>query len=190
MAGIRQITYGIAVVGLICLTAVNSWAQNPNKVDMPKTGGKFADWVQKQKENYQDNMEKISESQFGQALGSGLSAVKDAKKYVADQIATVKEEVNKVQNSTEYKTAMLAKQMAMKEQELEKLKKERDQKISALKEEFAIQKAVEEEKVRQEQENSEIEKEILSSDEENGDKTEDDEIVAENDEPVKEGETE
>lgn len=183
MTGIRHIKYLTAVVSIICLAAANSWAQNPNKVDMPKTGGKFADWVQKQRENYQDNMEKISESQFGQALGDGISAAKDAKKFVGENIATVKQEVNKIQNSTEYKAGMLAKQIALKEQELEKLKKERDQKISALKEDIEIQRTVEEEKARQEQENREIEDEILSPDE-----PDEGEATPGDNEPTEEGE--
>ena len=72
----------LIVLTTLLLCGGPAFAQNPFKLDGGKTAGKFADWVQKQQENFQTTMEQISESQFATFIGDGIKSAKEDNKEI------------------------------------------------------------------------------------------------------------
>ena len=147
---------------LIVLISIVFWgtdvcAQNVAKMDVSKTGGKFSVWVQKQKTNFEDTMSQISESQFATFVGDGIKAAKQGIAYAKEQYdAAMKfynDTKNAVLNSTEYKIAMLSKEIAEESKKLKDLEEEREKAMAELKKTTEVDRVSLEEKVKIAQEN-------------------------------------
>lgn len=127
------------------------------KLDPGKTAGKFTDWVQKQYENFQSTMEQISQSQFATTIGDGIKAAKEGVEWAKKQYSTAMKFYNdtkdSVVNSTEYKAALISKQIADETVVLEKMQKDKESKLTELKEDARLQKETLTAKLEQAQEN-------------------------------------
>ncbi len=154
---IRNIILSLALL-IVCISG-DAYAQDIFKLDISKTGGKFADWVQKQQENYQTVMEQISESQFATFIGDGIKAAKEGIKYAQDTYNKALNTYNKVKgavvNSPEYKIAMLSKEIAQEGINLKDIEKQKEQALSDLKSNAELERKVLEEKIKQAQDNFE-----------------------------------
>ena len=151
----------------ILLGGVNAHAQNVAKMDISKTGGKFSVWVQKQVTNFQDTMSQISESQFATFIGDGIKAAKQGIAYAKEQYDAAMKFYNDtkdaVLNSTEYKIAMLSKEIAEESKKLKDLEEEREKAMSELKKTTELERINLEEKVKIAQENFNTSVEIFQT---------------------------
>ncbi len=147
----------LLVAIVLVFASSNVMAQNIAKLDFGKTGGKFADWVQKQYENFQSTMEQISQSQFATTIGDGIKAAKEGAAWAKEQYSSAMKLYNDtkdaVVNSTEYKAALISKQIADETVVLEKLQKDKETKLTELKEDAELQKETLNKKLEQAQEN-------------------------------------
>ncbi len=145
------------VLAITCtMVPFEAIAQNPAKVDPPKTGQRFASWCKKQQNNFQNTMNSIKESQFATFIGDGIKAAKDGIAYVQQGIQYAKDALEAAKESNAYKTALLSKQIAEKGLEIKNLQEELQNNLKALQEETNIQRTSLETKIAQSQENFEI----------------------------------
>lgn len=118
------------------------------KVDVTKTPSKTTIWFQTQKAKCEKVMESVQTSQFGQFVGDAVKYTKDGIKYAKDMYEKGMDLYNQVKDdvldSTEYKSAMISKEIAeeskkLKEMQESKLKKQEDiqAEIDLLKEQTA-----------------------------------------------------
>lgn len=145
----------LVVLAILAFGSTNGRAQDVMKIDSGKTGGKFADWVNKQHENYQNTVEQISESQFATFVGDGIKAAKNGIAFAKEQYNAVMEAKDAVMNSTEYKAAMLSKQIAEEGKVLKDLQEEQKTKAAELKANAELERTTLEEKAKAAQENIE-----------------------------------
>ena len=135
----------LIVLTALLLNGTPAAAQNPFKIDISKTGGKFADWVQKQQENFQTTMEQISESQFATFIGDGIKSAKEGINYAKETYNKAMDTYNKVQDavvgSKEYQIAMLSKQIADESKVLAQLQEQKENQIASLKADMELERA-------------------------------------------------
>ena len=147
----------LLVATVLIFASPDAMSQNIFKLDFSKTAGKFADWVQKQYENFQSTMEQISQSQFATTIGDGIKSAKEGVAWAKEQYSSAMKFYNDtkdaVVNSTEYKAALISKQIADETVILEKLQKDKEVKLIELKEEAELQKETLNKKLEQAQEN-------------------------------------
>ena len=109
---------------IILLTAItfffkiDVYAQDVLTDDSTETGGKFSDWVNKQKENFEDTKQQISQSQLATTIGKGVDAAKKGINFVKETISDAQQFAEDIQQSDEYKIAMLSKEIGEKTKEL------------------------------------------------------------------------
>lgn len=157
MLYLSRFSFFMIIFASIILGATDIYAQNVAKMDISKTGGKFSVWVQKQVSNFQDTMSQISESQFATFIGDGIKAAKQGIAYAKEQYDTAMKFYNDtkdaVLNSTEYKIAMLSKEIAEESKKLKDLEEEREKAMSELKKTTELERINLEEKVKIAQDN-------------------------------------
>lgn len=167
MLYLSRFSFFMIIFASIILGATDIYAQNVAKMDISKTGGKFSVWVQKQVSNFQDTMSQISESQFATFIGDGIKAAKQGIAYAKEQYdAAMKfynDTKNAVLNSTEYKIAMLSKEIAEESKKLKDLEEEREKAMSELKKTTELERINLEEKVKIAQENFNTSVEIFQT---------------------------
>lgn len=162
-----KISCFLIVLSVMSLVGTMSSAQDVMKIDSGKTGGKFADWAQKQQENYQNTVEQISESQFATFVGDGIKAAKSGIKFAKDTYKGAMDVYNEtkdsVLNSTEYKAAMISKQIAEESKSLKDLQEQKEAKLAALKADAELERVTLEEKAKQAQKNLNVSIEVYQT---------------------------
>ena len=157
----------LIVLTVLLLNGTPAAAQNPFKIDISKTAGKFADWLQKQQENFQTTMEQISESQFATFIGDGIKPYKEGESFVKESCDKIIGAYNNVQDapvgSKEYQIAMLSKQIADESKVLAQLQEQKENQIASLKAEMELERAALEEKIKQAQENLQVQGSIYQN---------------------------
>lgn len=160
MCRISKISWFLLVVGLLCSWSAGASAQDIFKIDISKTAGKFSDWVQKQRENYQTVMEQISESQFATVIGDGIKSAQEGIKYAQDTYNAAMEKYedikNTVMDSPEYKAALLSQKIVEENTKLTSLQDEMILAVLTLRSTYDGEQEVQAEKIKQAQSNFEI----------------------------------
>lgn len=141
----------------IIFGGTNVYAQNIFKIDISKTAGKFSGWVQRQVGNFKETMSQISESQFATTIGDGIKAARQGIAYAQEQFnAAIKlynDTKNAVLNSTEYKIAMLSKEIAEESKKIKEIEEEKEKELSELETTSKIERTSLEEKIKIAQQN-------------------------------------
>lgn len=170
MNWIKKISCFLIVLSALSFSGGDAYAQNVFKLDFFKTPGKFATWVQKQAENFENAMKEIGESQFATFIGKGIESAKKGIQFAKDKLnetknlfKKVKDGINAVKQSTEYKIAMLSSLSASETTVLNDMKKQRDTEKAAKKSEYEISRVALEEKIKIAKENFEVGIEVLES---------------------------
>ena len=126
----------LLILGLLVFSASPVFAQDIFKIDIGKTGGKFSDWVQKQRENYESVLEQISESQFATVIGDGIKSAKEGIQYAKETYNAALEKYEEVKNavldSPEYRMALVSQKIAEESLKLESLHQEQKTTIENL----------------------------------------------------------
>ena len=126
----------LLILGLLVFSALPVFAQDIFKIDIGKTGGKFSDWVQKQRENYESVLEQISESQFATVIGDGIKSAKEGIQYAKETYNAALEKYEEVKNavldSPEYRMALVSQKIAEESLKLESLHQEQKTTIENL----------------------------------------------------------
>ena len=78
----------ILILGVI-FASTNAIAQDVTKIDPAETGGRIADWVQKQVKNFQTQLEAIGQEQQSTATGDGNKSFKDGKKWLTEKYNSI-----------------------------------------------------------------------------------------------------
>ena len=156
------------ILSALVFSGNNAYAQNILKMDIVRTSQRFAIWVQKQAENFEQAMKEIAESQFGTFIGKGIDAAKKGLQFVKDKLqqakelyGKVKDKINEIKESTAYKVALLSKQMAAETLVLDTIKKQRDTEKATIASDAELERINLEEKLKIAKENLEIGTEIL-----------------------------
>ncbi len=169
MSWFKKLSCFLIILSALTFSGETAYAQNVFKLDFAKTPTKFGDWVQKQADNFQNAMKEIGESQFATFIGDGIKAAKKGLAFAKEKmeevktfIKKVKDTVDAVKNSTEYKIAMLSVEAATQAATLDTIKKDRDKQKAEKKSEFEVQKVTLNEKLEEAKENYNVGLEILN----------------------------
>lgn len=166
----KKLSYFFIILSALIFGGGDAYAQNILKMDLTRTSQRFAIWVQKQAENFQQAMKEIAESQFGTFIGKGIEAAKKGFAFAKEKLDQAKELYGKVKKriedakeSTAYKIAILSKDLAAQTLVLNTIKEQRNAEKATIESEAELNRASLEEKVNVAKENLEVGLEILNS---------------------------
>ena len=147
----------IIIFAIACFPAIDVFAQDVAKTDTSKTGGKVSDFAQKQQENYQEVMNKISESQFATTVGNKIDAAKEGVKFAKENynsaVGFVNDTKESILNSNEFAMAQKSKEIAEEKKALQDLESQKSSQLSELQANSDLEKATLEEKIKETQNN-------------------------------------
>ena len=170
MSWVKKFSCFLIILSALTFSGRDAYALNVFKFDISRICPNFGTWVQKQQENFENAMKEITESQFAVFIGKGIEAAKKGIAFAKEKMEEakalfnkVKETIDAVKNSTEYKIAMLSVEAATQTAVLDTMKKDRDKQKAELKSEYEVQKVTLEEKIKAAEENYNIGLEVLTN---------------------------
>lgn len=154
MKKVQKINCFLIAAAVLALSAAPVMAMvDVTQTDVGKTGGKFSDFVQKQKDNYQNAQERVSGSQFGTTVGNGIKSAKAGIAWAQEAMGKAAEYKDKVMNDPKVQAALLSKQAVSIGMEVKSLEEDRQGQIAAIDTDVEVEKATLEEKKKLAEEN-------------------------------------
>lgn len=151
----KEINYFLTIA--LMAVALPAFAVDVTETDPGKTAGGASDQVNKLKQNYDDQMQKISQNQYATAVGDGVKSAKQGMSWAQDQLkdgmAMISDAKDAAFNSTEAKTLMLTQQIASAKKNADSLKNDKKARQAAIDGNLQVEQAAIEEKIRLSREN-------------------------------------